>query len=204
LPRDVPLDQLRRLLRQIEQESASASGTAGRTARLDRAWFLVMLHCGLRSGEMRRLKLSDLDLEARRMRIEQSKGLKDRIVCLSQEAVSALSAYLAVRGPAVGDHVFVYRHRPLGRTYCGKRLRRLGAECSVDATPHQLRASFATLLLNAGASVLAVQAMLGHKHVDTTMRYARVYDSTVAADYLKATHDLERGEQPVHGVVGCH
>lgn len=75
------------------------------------------------------------------------------------------------------------------RTYCGKRLHSLGAECNVDVTPHQLRASFATLLLNAGAPVLTVQALLGHKHVDTTMRYARVYDGRVAADYAQATND---------------
>jgi hypothetical protein len=59
-------------------------------------------------------------------------------------------------------------------------------------TPHQLRASFATLLLNAGTSVLTVQALLGHKHVDTTLRYARVYDHTVAADYLRAVPETER------------
>ncbi len=72
------------------------------------------------------------------------------------------------------------------RTYCGKRLHSLGAECTALDTPHQLRASFAMLLLNAGAPVLTVQALLGHKHVDTTMRYARVHDSTVAQDYVRA------------------
>ena len=54
--------------------------------------------------------------------------------------------------------------------------------------PNRLRASFATLLPNAGASLLTVQALLGHKHVDTTMRYARLYDSTMAADYVQAMH----------------
>ena len=111
-------------------------------------------------------------------------------MCLSQEAVSALSAYLAVRRPAAGDHIFIYRHWPLSCTYCGKRLHSLGGKCSVNITPHRLRASFATLLLNAGASVLTVQALLGHKHVDTTMQYARVYDSTVAADYARALHRM--------------
>ena len=48
-----------------------------------------------------------------------------------------------------------------------------------------------TLLLNAGASVLTVQALLGHKRVDTTLRYARVYDSTVAADYARATRQID-------------
>jgi site-specific recombinase XerD len=93
-----------------------------------------------------------------------------------------------VRGPGAGDHAFLYRHRPLSPPSCGKRLHTLGARCGVRTTPHQLRASFATLLLNAGASVLTVQSLLGHKHVDTTMRYARVYDSTVAANYMRAMH----------------
>lgn len=57
--------------------------------------------------------------------------------------------------------------------------------------------SFATLLLNAGASVLTGQALLGHKHVDTTMRYARVYDSTVAADCERAAGDIE-GEDAIN------
>lgn len=48
-----------------------------------------------------------------------------------------------------------------------------------------------TLLLNAGASVLTVQALLGHSHVDTTLRYARVYDSTVAADCVRAMNEIE-------------
>jgi integrase/recombinase XerD len=149
---------------------------------------LLMLYSGLRTGEIRRLCLSDLDLEAKKVRIEQSKGLADRMVCLSVETVAAIRAYLAVRGPGTADHVFLYRHRPLSPTYSGKRLHTLGARCGVRTTPHQLRASFATLLLNAGASVLTVQSLLGHKHVDTTMRYARVYDSTVAGDYVRAMH----------------
>ena len=60
-------------------------------------------------------------------------------------------------------------------------------------TPHQLHASFASLLLNAGAPILAVQALLGHEHVDTTLRYARLYDSTVAADYERAMSRIEGG-----------
>jgi hypothetical protein len=59
-------------------------------------------------------------------------------------------------------------------------------------TPHQLRHSCATLLLNAGAPILTVQAILGHKHVDTTLRYARLYDATVSSDYYRAMGEVER------------
>jgi hypothetical protein len=62
----------------------------------------------------------------------------------------------------------------------------------VKATPHQLRHSCATLLLNAGAPILTVQSILGHKWVDTTLGYARLYDGTVAADFYQAMGVIER------------
>jgi hypothetical protein len=61
----------------------------------------------------------------------------------------------------------------------------------VQITPHQLRHSCGTLLLNAGAPVISVQAILGHKHIDTTLRYARLYDGTLAADYYQAMVQVE-------------
>jgi hypothetical protein len=61
----------------------------------------------------------------------------------------------------------------------------------VKLTPHQLRHSCATLLLNAGAPILTVQTILGHKHIDTTLGYARLYDGTVAADYYRAMTQIE-------------
>jgi integrase len=92
---------------------------------MDRAWFLLMLHSGLRTGEVRRLRQSDVNVESRSVRIEQSKGLKDRLVYLSQPTLDALDAYQAVRGPSVlaENHVFLYCHRPLSGSYCGERLR---------------------------------------------------------------------------------
>jgi hypothetical protein len=67
-----------------------------------------------------------------------------------------------------------------------------GARCGVKASPHRLRHSCATLLLNAGAPVLSVQMILGHKQVDTTLNYARLYDGTVAADYYSAMNKVEQ------------
>lgn len=160
LPRDAPLDQLCRLLAEIEQAMVSPHARVRRMGLLDRAWFLLMLHSGLRTGEVRRLQLADIDWENRRVRIEQSKGLKDRLVCLSDATLEALKAYLEVRGPANSHYVFIYRHIPLSSRYCQIRLRTYGKRCSVIVTPHQLRHSCATLLLNAGAPVLTVQTIL--------------------------------------------
>jgi len=191
LPRDVPLAQLRQLLAQIETAAAAAHAGVRRMGVLDRAWFLLMLHSGLRTGEVRRLRCTDLDLEGSRVRIEQSKGLKDRLVPLSPATVNALRAYQEVRGPANTEHVFIYRHQPLSVCYCSERLFTYGERCGVRVTPHQLRHSCATLLLNAGAPILTVQTILGHKQIDTTLGYARLYNGTVAADYYCAMHEIE-------------
>jgi hypothetical protein len=136
------------------------------------------------------------------VRIEQSKGLKDRIVCLSTPTVEALHAYLQVRGPAATEHVFLYRHLPLSSYYCNKRLDTYGKRCGVLVKPHQLRHSCATLLLNAGAPILTVQSILGHKFIDTTLGYARLYDGTVAADYYHVfarTHAMAQIESRFDG-----
>jgi len=191
LPRDVPADQLRLLRQEIEAEAASIHASRRRMGQMDRAWFLLMLHSGLRTGEVRRLCLVDLDLAGRRVRIEQSKGLKDRIAYLTPATVEALQIYLEVGQTPGADRVFTYRHLPLGPGYCGHRLRTYGQRCGVQITPHQLRHSCATLLLNAGAPILAVQTLLGHKHIDTTLGYARLYDRTVAADYYRAMAEVE-------------
>jgi integrase/recombinase XerD len=191
LPRDVPLHQLRRLRQEIEADAASHHAGIRRMGVMDRAWFLLMLHSGLRPSEVRRLSLSHLDLQRRNVRIDQSKGLKDRIVCLSQATVEALLAYLEVRGPMATDHVFTFRHQPLSPSYCYERLRTYARRCGLHVTPRQLRHSCATLLLNAGAPILTVQTILGHKWIDTTLGYARLYDGTVAADYYRAMNQIE-------------
>jgi site-specific recombinase XerD len=197
LPRDVPVDQLQCLLQEIEVEAAASEIGPRRMGIMDRAWVLLMLYSGLRVGEVRRLRRSDLDLAGRRVRIEKSKGLKDRVVYLSQATSRALHAYLEVRGPVTTDHVFVYRHQPLSPRYCNQRLHTYGRRCGIHVTPHQLRHSCGTMLLNAGAPILAVQAILGHKQIDTTLRYTRLYEGTVAADYYRAMADVE-------GRLGLH
>lgn len=198
LPRDVPIDHLHRLSRQIEAETTIAQADTHYKAIVDRAWFWLMLHSGLRTCEIRRLRLNDLNLEVRQVRIEQSKGLQDRVVFLSQTGIEALKAYLALRCPAETDHVFIYRHQPLKVGYCGRRLRLYRERCGIHITPHQLRFSSATLLLNAGTPILTVQRILGHQRVETTLRYARLYDSTIAADYGRAMVKVESNQfQPL-------
>ena len=194
MPRDVPLEGLRKLQAAIQAKTHTPHPGQRRIGLLDLAWFLLMIHCGLRTCEVRNLKLGDIQWEAKRLRIEQSKGLKDRHIYLDEAVLAALQSYLAVRGQAesLPENVFIYRHAPLSRTYCFERLQTYGRTCGVKASPHQLRHSCATLLLNAGAPVLSVQMILGHKQVDTTLGYARLYDGTIAADYFSAMNKIER------------
>ncbi len=192
MPKDVTSERLRLVQNAITDESQREHRACQRMGVMDRAWFLLMLHCGLRVGEVRRLLRSDIDLTDQRIRIEQSKGLKDRIVYLSPDTVLAIQAYLPLRGVAASDHLFIYRHRPLTVTYCAQRLKTYGKRCGVTVTPHQLRHSCATLLLNAGAPIVTVQRLLGHRHIDTTLGYARLYDRTIADDYFTAMRVVEQ------------
>ncbi len=183
-------------MRQQRNERAAHADHANqrRMGIMDRAWIRLMLYSRLRTCEVRHLRLADISFENRRIRIEQSKGLKDRLVYMNSATITALQAWLEVRKALdyASEYVFLYRHQPLTSRYCQVRLKSYGKRCGVDITPHQLRHNCATLLLNAGAPVLSVQSLLGHEKVDTTLGYARLYDGTIAADYYRAMSQVER------------
>jgi integrase len=173
LPRDLTSTQLHSILE--------------RANSLDYAWILLMSHSGLRTCEIRNLRWCDIDLQRRTLRIEESKGLRSRVVFLNPFTVAALNQL-----PKTSEYVFIYNNQPLSNRYCQSRLKTIGKKCCVQATPHQLRHTCGTMLLNAGMSIFGVQILLGHKYVDTTLRYARTYDATVAKDYHQAIKVLEQ------------
>jgi site-specific recombinase XerD len=194
VPRDAPVSELQLLLAENEQEAQSAHTNERLMGIMDRAWIHLMLYSGLRTCEVRRLQVEDINFENKRIRIEQSKGVKDRLVYMNSATITALQAWLEVRESLKppSHRVFFHRHQPLTPRYCQARLKTYGKRCGVDITPHQLRHSCATLLLNAGAPVLSVQSLLGHEKLDTTLGYARLYDGTIAADYYRAMSQVER------------
>jgi integrase/recombinase XerD len=194
LPRDAPLSELRLILEENESETQAEHAFIQRLGIMDRAWLHLMLYSGLRSCEVRRLQMEDISFENKRLRIEQSKGLKDRMVYMNAATVTALQTWLAVRETLkpLSNHVFFHRRQPLTQRHAQIRLKRYGKRCGVEITPHQLRHSCATLLLNAGAPALSVQSLLGHERLDTTLGYARLYDGTLAADYYRAMSQVER------------
>lgn len=99
-----------------------------------------------------------------------------------------------MRGPALTDHLFIYRHKPLSKDLVRNRMKAAGKRTGLKVTPHMLRHTFGTQLVNAGAKVTTIQALLGHVRLNTTMTYARVHDQTVMKDYFRAMEEIE-GEQ---------
>jgi integrase/recombinase XerD len=193
LPRFLTDEHVCRLRDDFEQRVTQARFSAQRRdAVLDRAAFYLMWQGGLRLGEVEELRREDLDLPSRKLMVRQGKGQKDRAVYLTDTTVRAVQDYLAVRGQGETDHVFLYRHRPVCKDLIRARLKAAGERAGVKVTPHQLRHTCATQLLNAGCRIVSIQKLLGHRRIDSTLIYARVHDQTVAADYYAAMSCIEK------------
>ena len=200
LPRFLTDEQVGALRDDLERRVVEArTPVQRRNALLDRAAFYVLWQGGLRLGEVEELRLEDLDISApldaglqdRRLVVRQGKGRRDRTVYLTDTAVQALQAYLAARGMGPGSHVFLYHNRPVRHNLIRDRIKAAGRRVGVPATPHRLRHTFATQLLNAGCRVTTIQRLLGHRRLNSTMLYARVHDRTVAQDYYTAMAQVE-------------
>lgn len=182
LPRYLDEMAYRRLERQVLSKTQGGS----RNDHLDRTWFYVLAHSGLRLGELCDLRLGDVDLAGQRLAVREGKGKRDRIVPLSTMTCQVLSDYLAIRGLAQTDHLLVFDREPIKPTLVRDRLRRYGAAVEVPVSPHRLRHTLATRLVNAGMDIVSIQRLLGHEKLDTTMIYARVHDTTMERDFHQA------------------
>lgn len=192
LPRFLTDEQVNALHTDLAQRVRQAAHpVAKRNALLDRAAFYLLWQGGLRVGEVEELTLADLNLSQRQLIIRRGKGLQDRAVYLTDGAVAALQAYLTVRGNGQSDHLFLFRHRPVGKDFLRDRIKAAGERAGLKVTPHQLRHTFATQLLNAGCKITTIQSLLGHRHPNTTLTYARLHNHTVANDYLAAMAVIE-------------
>jgi integrase/recombinase XerC len=170
-------------------EQPDRSGSLG----LRDAAFLELLYAsGLRIGELVGIDIDDLELRARLVKVH-GKGSKERIVPFGTKAEAALRAWMAVRTDLVSDvdeqAVFVnYR----GARITTRSVRRLfdgylkQAALRADISPHTMRHSFATHLLNAGADLRGIQELLGHSSLSTTQKYTHLNDWQLIAVYKKA------------------
>jgi site-specific recombinase XerD len=156
----------------------------------DRAMFELAYSAGLRAEEIVNLDLTDLDGDAEELRVT-GKGAKTRVVPAGEPAWRAVDRYVraarpqlvagAVREPAL----FVSKTgRRLSTSDVRRRLRRHAAEAGVS--PHTLRHSFATHLLEGGADLRVIQELLGHASISTTQTYTRIESGRLRAAYRRA------------------
>lgn len=142
----------------------------------------TLYSCGLRVSELCSLKLTDLYLDERFIKV-LGKGGKQRLVPISDKAVHELQLYFIDRNaceikPGYEDYVFVSfrRKKNLSRIMVFHMIKELAAAASItkNISPHTFRHSFATHLLEGGANLRAIQAMLGHESISTTEIYMHV------------------------------
>jgi integrase/recombinase XerC len=177
LPGHLPIDQSEALFRQ--------RFTDDETGRRDRAILEVLYASGVRVAELSGLDVEDVDLREGGVRV-LGKGRKERVVPLGTKAVEALRTYL---GPREGSRGALFRN-PRGGRLTVRSLHRIvrgrarTAGLPGRVTPHTLRHTFATHLLNAGADLRLIQELLGHARLATTQRYTHV-----SADRLAKVYD---------------
>ena len=143
----------------------------------DQAILEVLYSAGVRVAELVGLNVEDVDLEAGAATV-MGKGRKERVVLLGGKAVEAVRAYLRKAGTGA-DKTPLFRNSRGGRLTTRSVERIVTAQCRAlpnfpTMTPHTLRHSFATHLLDGGADLRAIQEMLGHASLSTTQRYTHV------------------------------
>lgn len=204
LPRVLEVEQVGRLLAIIDTDLTPARGDPARTAMQtalglrDRALVETAYAAGLRISELAAADLGSLDLRRGEVRV-LGKGRKERIGLLGRPALAALAAYLDDGRPVllerrpdpaiVPAEVFLnHAGAPLGvrgLRYRLDRLRRL-AGLPIGVSPHTLRHSFATHLLDGGADLRVVQELLGHANLATTQIYTHVSPGRLQTAYREA------------------
>jgi len=189
LPRALRADEVARLLDRIPARTP--------LEQRDRAMFELAYSCGLRCEEIVNLDLDSVDFDAEELRV-LGKGSKTRLVPVGEPAQAALERYLSTARPSLGKGGAQPKAEPaLFLSKSGKRLsasdvrRRLQAWLQTASlagriSPHVLRHSFATHLLEGGADLRTIQELLGHASLSTTQLYTRVESGRLRKQYARS------------------
>ena len=156
----------------------------------NKAMLELMYACGLRVSEIVELKVTDVDLTNNIVKVF-GKGSKERIIPIGEYACAALSIYLNQHRSILlknnySEYLFVNNHgEKLSRVGFFKMLKKLALKEGIkkDFSPHTLRHSFATHLLNSGADLRSIQELLGHSSISTTQIYTHVSKENIRKDY---------------------
>jgi site-specific recombinase XerD len=187
LPRYLQADEYERLLKSVLDQTADASPRH----RLDRAWFLMLAHTGIRSCELLNLRLGDVDFSSQRLFVRGGKNCHDRVVYLTKTALHALAGYLTVRPTTQDDHLWFDGDELLTSTRVRYCVQRWGEIADVVVSPHRLRHTLATQLVNLGMPLPSVGKLLGHRSLNTTQHYARLFEQTVKEQFEAAIVHIE-------------
>ncbi len=208
LPDPLTVDEVDRLLAAVDPDRAAGAGAprgrrgaaaaAALAAMRDRALLELLYAAGLRVSEALRLDGDDLDLDGGSVRVV-GKGDRERVVPVGDVAVAWLRRYLAAERPvpATADRVRASRGGPvflsdrgrrLGRSYAWLAVKRAAAAAGVGdrVSPHTLRHSYATHLLEGGADLRVVQELLGHASISTTQIYTHLTGERIREVYARA------------------
>jgi site-specific recombinase XerD len=168
----------------------------------DRAMFMLMLRCGLRVEEVARLTADAIEYRSRQLYVFNGKGSKDRVVYLSEDALSALKTYMQKRRWSKEKRLFLVqkgplRGKPISVRGIQKRIEHYAQRAGLEVSCHHLRHTMATQLLNADADLVTIQDLLGHSRITTTQCYCRVSNLKVQRDYYKAISVVLQRTQPI-------
>jgi site-specific recombinase XerD len=184
--------QPRRLPEALEPDDVAAFLADLCTLR-DRAIVLLMLLGGLRSAEVRTLRLADVDMGLRRVRVN-GKGGKERVVPVDRAFFAELGGYLRQERPAgcrCPECFVVLRGPSAGQPLTEAGLRRIfrthrASSGAMRVRPHRLRHTYGTELAAAGIDLLALRELMGHANPETTAAYVHLAPEALAAEYARA------------------
>ncbi len=166
LPKSLTKEEVRRLISVIPP-----------TRKRDRLIVLLLYGAGLRVSELCNLKKSDIDFDRSVLLVRGGKGAKDRVVPISKPLLEEIRSYLESRNDA-SEYLLVEERRNNKDRISTKTvwylLRRYGTKVGLKVTPHMLRHSFATHMLENGVDIRAIQELLGHSNLSTTQIYTKV------------------------------
>ncbi|QDA31769.1 recombinase XerC [Thermococcus indicus] len=166
LPKALTRDEVKRLLSVIPP-----------TKKRDRLIVLLLYGAGLRVSELCNLKRRDVDLERSIIVVRGGKGAKDRVIPIPEFLAREIRAYLETRSDD-SEYLLVEERRrekdKLSTKTVWYLLKRYGVRAGVEVTPHRLRHSFATHMLENGVDIRAIQELLGHSNLSTTQIYTKV------------------------------
>ena len=169
-----PKRQPSRLPKVLTADELTAFFAAFRKAKY-RALFMTCYAAGLRLGEVCQLRVEDIDSKRMVIRVRNGKGNQERLTVLSPRLLEVLRAYWCLAKPKVWLFPGIKPERPVALDTARNVFHRARLEANLPHyTPHSLRHSFATHLLDAGTDLVLIQQLLGHRTIDTTSLYTHV------------------------------